>query len=380
MSANDVVLILQIGSLGDTVVSLPCYREIARRHPGADRHLITNYPIGGKMVPAAAILMPTGLIAGCIEYPMPLRQIGQIIELRRRISALKPSVLYYLLPEKRVFNLVRHHAFFRLCGVPRFHGIPWSRDKRYSREVVPGALWESEASRLLRTIGAPSGPPTDEDRDLALSDTERAKADALLRALGRSSRFVAISVGGKVPLNNWGDGNWGVLLRDLSRSRPSLGAVFVGSDDERPRNDLLAAHWEGPRLNACGQLAPRETAALLARAEAFVGHDTGTLHLAAAVDTPIVGIFGARNKPGIWFSDRVRDTFFYNHVACAGCELIQVEACPHDRICMTTHDPARIVAAVHRALTMRDLAHGEGRNGSERLGFDTSGGACGGRI
>lgn len=351
------MLILQIGSLGDTVVSMPCYREIARRHPGSDRHLITNYPIGSKMVPAEAVLAPAGLITGTIEYPMPLRGVDKMIALRRRIMALESTVLYYLLPEVRLANLVRHYAFFKLCGIPRIRGMPWSRGARYPREVVPGLLWESEASRLLRTIGAAAGPPSDADRDLVLSEEERAKADAVLQALDRARGFLAISVGGKIPINNWGDDNWIALLKALSRSRPSLGAVFVGSADERSRNDLLAAHWEGPSLNTCGQLAPRETAAVIARANAFVGHDTGTLHLAAAVDTPVVGIFSARNEPGKWFSDRTRDVFFYNRVPCAGCQLVQVEQCRHDLICMTSHDPAAIVAAIQRMVPEGDSEH-----------------------
>jgi ADP-heptose:LPS heptosyltransferase len=348
-----VVLIFQIGSLGDTVISMPCYREIARRHPGADRYLLTNYPIGSKMVSAEAILSAPNMIVGTIEYPMPLRRLDKMLELYRQITALKPTVLYYLVPEKKPANLLRHYLFFKLCGIPRIQGMPWSRDLRFSREIVAETLWESEASRLLRTIGAAPGPPSDADRDLSLADAERARADALLRGLGDTAGFVVISVGGKVPLNNWGDENWSAMLQQLSRARPSLGAVFVGSADERARNDRLAAQWEGPSLNSCGQLAPRETAALIERANAFVGHDTGTLHLAAAVNTPIIGIFGARNRPGIWFSDRARDVFFYKRVPCEGCELVRVEECRHDRICMSSHDPSAVAAALEGKLHER---------------------------
>jgi len=346
MAAPEVVLILQIGSLGDTVVSLPCYREIARRHPGSHRYLLTNYPIGSKMVPAEAILLPTGAIAGSIEYPMPLRGVRRIISLRRRIMELKPSILYYLLPERRLPSLLRHYGFFRLCGIRRICGMPWSRDRRLSREIVPGVLWESEASRLLRNLGTVARPPPDADRDLALTEAERATADQRVQALGDASGFVAISVGGKVPLNNGGDENWRATITRLSLSQPSLGAVFVGSADERSRNDALAASWQGPRLNTCGELTPRETAALIARAAVFIGHDTGTLHLAAAVDTPVVGIFSARNNPGIWYSDRARDRFFYDRVRCAGCELVAIADCPNGRICMASHDPDAVTAAV----------------------------------
>ena len=64
MNAKEIVLIFQIGSLGDTVISLPCYREIARRHPGSKRYLLTNYPIGSKMTAPQTILLPTGMIVG----------------------------------------------------------------------------------------------------------------------------------------------------------------------------------------------------------------------------------------------------------------------------------------------------------------------------
>ena len=345
---KEVVLILQIGSLGDTVVALPCYREIARRHPRADRYLVTNFPIGSKMVPAAAVLAAAGAIAGSIDYPMPLRTPRRILEVRRKIIALRPAVLYYLLPEVKTLKLVRHYAFFKLCGIPNIRGMPWSRELRTPRELDPGRLWESEASRLLRCLGAPSGPPADEDRDLALTAQEHARAGRLLASLGEE--FIAVSAGGKVPVNDWGDANWCHTLAALSGRMPGLGVVFVGSMDERTRNDTLAAAWAGPSLNACGLLSPRETAALIACAQMFLGHDTGTLHLAAAVNTPVVGIFSARNRPGKWFSDRARDRFFYRHISCAGCELVAREDCPHELACMATHDPEAVAEAVAQAL------------------------------
>ena len=351
MGEREVVLILQIGSLGDTVIAVPCFREIARRHPDADCYLVTNFPIGNKMVSAEAILRPTGLIAGCIEYPMPLRKLGPAIDLRRRIMKLKPTTLYYLLPETRSANLARHYVFFKLCGIKQIRGMPWAHDLRFPRKTASGKLWESEASRLLRTIGA-TAPPANADRVLDLTAEEQARADAMLGALADASAVIAIAVGGKVPINDWGDDNWGKMLETLSLRAPSLGAMFVGSADERLRNDALAARWHGPSLNTCGLLSPRETAALIARAGAFVGHDTGTLHLAAAVDTPVVGVFSARNRAGKWFSDRSRDTFFYDHVACAGCELVEIPSCPHNRRCMAAHDPFAVIAAVERALAL----------------------------
>jgi ADP-heptose:LPS heptosyltransferase len=341
----EIILVFQVGSLGDTIISLPCYREIRRRHPRAQLHLLTNVAID-KNVGAADLLEPLGLIVDSLEYPMPLRDVAEMITLRTRIHKLKPAILYYLLAEVHTLNLIRHFLFFKVCGIPIIHGMPWSRPLRRPMQLTE-TLWESEASRLLRTLGLPPGPPSDSDRDLQLSAAEREKADHLI---GRfDGGFIAISVGGKTPLNNWGDDNWCKVLSAVSHEG-NLGAVFLGSTKEHLRNEILGRSWNGPRLNLCGELTPRESAAVIARALLFVGHDTGTLHLAGAVNIPIIGIYSARNRPGRWFSDRERDRFFYNHVACAGCELMTADHCPNNVACMA-HDPSAVIHAVQQAVS-----------------------------
>ena len=353
MTRAERILIFQIGSLGDTVISMPCYREIPRRHPDSERLLLTNFPIGSKMVQAEAMLSPCGLIHGCIEYPMPLRGMVDIRALYKRLRAAKVDILYYLVPEKRVANLLRHFAFLRACGIRDLRGLPWTRDLRLPREIVPGTLWESEASRLLRTIGSQSLPaaPDPADRSLNLTPDEYEAADRLLAEAPTLGEFVAVSVGGKVPINNWGDENWRHVLRRLQQQLPDVGVVFLGSADERQRNEELARACEGPTLNSCGRLTPRQTAALIARAKLFLGHDTGTLHLAAAVGTRIVGVYSARNVPGKWYSDRAGDQFFYEKPPCFGCELEVSAACPYGVVCMTSHNPERIVNIATEALS-----------------------------
>jgi ADP-heptose:LPS heptosyltransferase len=353
MRAKQKILIFQIGSLGDTVIAMPCYREIARRNPNAERYLLTNFPIARNAVPSEAMLTPCGLIEGCIEYPMPLRGAMNIARMWRKLRALQIDALYYLTPEKSLMRLVRHYAFFRACGIRKINGIPWSRAARLSREIVPGVLWESEASRLLRCLepGRRPGPPSALDRSLDLTAAERRAVERLLAEVPGMERFVAICVGGKLPVKDWGDDNWARALAKISATAPDMGAVFVGSADERERNERLAQTWAGPRLNSCGRLTPRETAALIERATLYLGHDAGPIHLAAAVNTRVIGIFCAREAPGRWYSDRPGDQFFYQRVPCFGCELEKAEDCPYDVLCMKNHKIDEIVGATTEALS-----------------------------
>ena len=349
---TETIIVFQIGSLGDTVIALPCYREIARRHPDAKILILTNLPASRKMVQADAIVSATGLVDGAIDYPMPLRGVANIRSLYRRMRDVQATRLYYLTPEKHLLNLLRHCAFFKLCGIHSLHAVPWTQDMRYPRHLEGSDLWESEASRLLRTL-EPSrfaGPPTSDDRDLCLSVQERSAAATWLQQNLPNRSFCAVSVGGKVPINNWGDANWASALSRLSEANPELGLVLVGSADERPRNEGLLQAWRGACANACGVFSPRQTAALIEQASAFFGHDTGTLHLAAAVQTPIVGVYSSRNVAGKWYSDRIGDEFLYTPCACAGCELEKIADCPYDRLCMTAHDVDDFLVAAQRQL------------------------------
>ena len=354
--SREAVIIFQIGSLGDTVISLPCYRHVIRSHADANIYLLTNYPTG-KMVSPETVL-PTGLISGCVEYPMPLRGRGPISKLYGDLRRLHATTLYYLAAETKLLGLMRHYAFFRICGINRIIGMPWSRDLRSPREVLPGERWESEASRLLRCIGAHSRPgaPSDGDRSLDLSEQEHVKAKKVLGPI-TTRPFIAVSTGGKIPINDWGDANWRELLNRVHLTHPDIALVLVGSADERNRNDRLAAAWGGTALNACGLLSPRETAALRSRAILYIGHDTGTLHLAAAVGTRLVGIYSARNPPGKWFSDRDADTHLYTLVDCLGCECVQARECPHDRRCITSIDVHTVHASAHKHILQQLQEH-----------------------
>src|SRR6185437_9201364 len=84
------------------------------------------------------------------------------------------------------------------------------------------------------------------------------------------------------------------------------GLVLVGAAGERERSDRLGRFWSGPVANLCGFASPRVSAAAMRRARMFIGHDSGPMHLAAAVGTRCVAIFSPKNRPGEWypFGDR----------------------------------------------------------------------------
>jgi ADP-heptose:LPS heptosyltransferase len=327
------LLIYRLGSLGDTIVAIPSYRLIARAFEGAERRLLTNFPVSGKAAPAQAILGDSGLVQGYMSYPAGTRSPVQLFALWWRIVRWRPQVLVYLGPARGAASGWRDRCFFKLCGIGRQIGVPLTEDMQSCRWDEENQVWEREASRLARNI-AELGDAALGDQSswsLQLSAAERAKAAEILAPAGERP-ILCVSFGTKVAVNDWGSERWAACIARLASEYPGLALVLIGALDERAACERAIALWKesagwgSVALNLCGSLTPRESAACLERAVLFLGHDSGPLHLAAAVGARCVGIFSGRNLPGQWFPYGDRHTILYHRVSCMGCFLSECTA------------------------------------------------------
>jgi ADP-heptose:LPS heptosyltransferase len=185
--------------------------------------------------------------------------------------------------------------------------------------------------------------------DLCLSSTERTLAHEVLRDWPGRDSFLACSIGTKIEVKDWGIDNWRKLLTKFGNCNPELGLLLVGASEESALVSEAAAKWRGPVLNLCGVTSPRETAAALENARLFIGHDSGPMHLAAAVGTQCVAIFSARNLPRVWFPFGTNHRVIYHDVPCKGCEL---ESCVRfEKKCITSVSVDEVFSALSTALS-----------------------------
>ncbi len=317
------ILIYRLGSLGDTVVALPCFHLIARRFPQADRRTLTNLPVAARAPAMSEVLRHSGLAHGWLAYPLASRTPRQWFPLLRAIRQWQPDLLIYLAEPRGGRAVYRDLLFFRLCGIHRVIGAPLSRRMR-EHQVARSGYLEYESQRLARCLAELGDAALDSPAswDLRLTDLELSKAGAVLSAAGLSRRpFLACSIGTKVEVKDWGPARWSRLLARLTREFPGLGLVLTGSAEEAALSESVARRWRGPVLNLCGKTTPRETTAVFQRAVAFAGHDSGPMHLAAAAGIPCTAVFSARNLPRVWFPYGSHHRVIYHRTACAGCQL-----------------------------------------------------------
>ena len=350
------VLIYRLGSLGDTVVALPALYAVQRAFPLAERRMLTNFPVSSKVPAAAAILAGTGLVDGYFHYTVRTRNLFALLGLWWSLLRWRPQVLVYLAASRGVEAAARDAKFFRFCGAGRQVGVPLTEDMQEHRETPEGL--EPECERLVRNLaglgeGYLEGALAPEFWDLHLSAAEQAKARLVLEPAGMRP-VLAVSVGTKMQAKDWGRENWRALLERLGSLYPGYALALMGAGEEWEASEFAAEGWRTGAdagcavMNLCGLLTPRESAACFARARLFVGHDSGPMHLAAAVQTPCVAIFSARNIPRVWFPYGPQHRVIYHAVDCMGCWL---ETCTVERKkCLTSISIEEVVGEVRAAL------------------------------
>ena len=314
------VLIYRLGSLGDTVVALPALHLVARVFPNAQRLMLTNIPVHAKAPAASAIIGESGLVDGYMNYTVGTRSIREIGRLWRSIRRYRADVLIYLAKPRGESAVLRDQRFFKSCGIKRIIGLPFG-DYSANRQIS-GDQWESEAARLVRSLSELGNLDLSDPLswDLRLTLLEQARAENALAAT-KGQPVIVCGPGTKVQAKDWGVENWQALMSKLSDRFFDCSLVMVGAKEDREMSDLVAATWRGRSINLCGEISPRETAAVLRRSELFLGPDSGPMHFAAIAGVPCVIAFAARTKPGVWFPCGNRHRILYRQVDCAGCNL-----------------------------------------------------------
>jgi ADP-heptose:LPS heptosyltransferase len=322
------ILIFRNGHLGDSLVSLPALWGIRRTFPDAEITLLTNGTIRGTGFPGAPDVFPSqGLYDNLLIYPNQpsrLRAVPAISKLFLQLKRGKYDVLFYLMNRnRRLPRIERDIAFFRRAGIDRVVGAEHLKQNLLDpSDGRPITAVEAETdffvdcltSEGIRLKGGPFEP------ELMLTERERAAAESTLAATGLldSSRpLIGIAPGSNWPSKVWPVERFIEVVRSLIASHDII-PVIVGSAKDRSTGYALIKEI-GEGLNTCGDLTVRESAALLERCALYLGNDTGSMHLAAAVGTRCVAVFAAIDFPGRWRPFGSTHTILRRSVECEGC-------------------------------------------------------------
>ena len=330
-------LVIQTSFLGDTVLTTPLLSQLANRGGGT---------VDVVSTPAAAALLahhPALRTIHSYDKRGADRGLLGLWRLASRLRAERYDVVFLAQGSWRSAAL----AF--LAGIPSRIGFSTSAGRWLYTKRVPYRDDLHHAARLLM-LARPNGrEPTPEERrpSLAPGEQERAAVDELLARHGvqRGERLAALAPG-----SVWGTKRWPYYPELAQQLAAHARVLVIGSGADATLAQAISAA-ESTAIDATGQLSLLASAELIGRCGVVVTNDSAPMHLASAMGTPTVAIFGP-TVPDFGFGPLSPRASVVGHdsLRCRPCDRHGPQRCPlgHHR-CMRDLSPALVA---ERALTL----------------------------
>jgi heptosyltransferase-2 len=270
------ILVVRGGAIGDFILTLPAIGALRERWPEAQIEIL-GYPhiielARGRYYADAVRSIEAGPMAGFFVPGGPLNE-----ELMKYFRSFD-LVVSYLFDPDRVFA-----GNVRRCGVRQLLEV----------SPRPSALHAAEHyAKPLESLAIYVEHPVPR---FFPNETDRA---AVASFLSGGERVVAVHPGSGSERKNWAAEKFAALSRWLVDECAVRLLVVQGEADEQPAGELIRLIAPRPFQRVTGLKLP-ELAAVLEGCSLFLGNDSGITHMAAAVRTPTVALFGPASFP-IW--------------------------------------------------------------------------------
>jgi lipopolysaccharide heptosyltransferase I len=290
-SAPSKILIVRLSAIGDVIHAMPLLCGLRRRYPEARLAWLVEEH-------AASLLEGHQALDELITVPRGwLKSPRAVARLRRTLRRFAPQVTI------DVQGLTKSSLAARLSGARRRIGFGCEKGRELSRWFNTELVRSTAAHVIdsnLELLGPLGVEPSPVEFGVPERPDEAQAARQTIGKLGLQGPFAMINVGAGWPSKLWRADRYAAVASHLGRRWGMAALVVWAGAEEYEMAGRVVAGSEGH-----AQLAPattlRELAALARRAALFVGSDTGPLHLAVAVGTPCVGLYGPmpaeRNGP-----------------------------------------------------------------------------------
>ena len=276
------ILICRLSAIGDCVLTMPV--ACALRDALPEAHIAWLVQGGGAQLLRGHAAIDELIVVprGWLKSPRRVWSIRQSLKQRRFDIVIDPQSLTKSATAGRLSAAPRRIGFDRPVGREL---APWLNNEL----VLPGSSHVVDRYlELLRPLGIEQ--PTVRF-DLPRDGEAEASIDRFLENRISQGRFVVVNPGAGWESKIWPADRYGVVARRLGMKRAVPSIVVWEGEKEKASAEKIVAKSQGH-----AEMAPstslRELAALVRKASLFVGSDTGPMHIAAAVGTPCVSLFG----------------------------------------------------------------------------------------
>lgn len=284
------ILVIRGGAIGDFICTVPAIAALRERFP--ETHLeVLGYPHVARLALAAGLVDQVQSIEARALASFFARGGSLPPQLGEYFSSFA-LILSYLYDPDEIFR-----TNVGLCSKAQFLVGPHRPDEvgplhatdAFLKPLERLAIFDADAVPHLRI------PPSTGAERAAESFVQ----DTLQEGSGRApGRWLALHPGSGSERKNWPEERWAALIGCLS-ANPENHLLLVGGEAEGDRLERLARSVRSPSLMIARHKPLPELAALLQQCAAYVGHDSGISHLAAAIGVPVLALWGETN-PVVW--------------------------------------------------------------------------------
>lgn len=276
------ILIVRLSAIGDAVLTLPVLCALRRRFPDAFLAWVTEPG-------PARILRGHRALDELIELPKGwMKSVRNLREIRRRLRELRfDAVVDPQSLTKSALPAWLSGAKYRI-GLAR----PFGRELApLLNNVVVRTTGPHVVQHMLQLVRPLGGDADLVEFGLPSAPDAAAAANEVLRATGMTGRFLAVNPGAEGGLREWPADRYAELVRRIWHTYQVPSLILWGTPREQATANRIA-HLAGEGSCAAPPTSLTTLIAVLRRATLLVSHDTGPLHMAAAVGTRCVGLYG----------------------------------------------------------------------------------------
>jgi ADP-heptose:LPS heptosyltransferase len=337
------IVIHRVAAFGDAVVSLPAIALIRAKFPDAEIDLVSTSTQG---ITIADVLQGSDVVDQIYLFKKHERAAAL-----RQIRAHGYD-LYVELPQNlNLYKSLRNMLLVRFyLKIPSAFGWDRGRLKRFARTQVDYMSIPREIDRF-RLMLEKNGIEGTVEFPIAAYDSDREYIDKLIGEDGKRP-LIGFLIGGKLAQKKWPLQNWARLA---ARWGSQFDFCLIGGPGEIEEAEAIRNTVPAVR-NFCGRTSILQTAELLRRCTAVVSLDTGAMHLAYAVGTPVVALFSTRDITNKWRPYGVNNITIEKRVDCSYCFS---KHCA-DNICMKRISVDEVAAALSELVSKSSSVRKEG--------------------
>ena len=246
----------------------------------------------------------------------------------------------------------RAHIICHLAGIPERVG--WNRKKGF---LLTNRVFYSkregkkhEIEYVFEIVEAAGIPITSTKLLLSIPEKIQFETKKRLIEYGFTSGFFAIHSGASSPSKKWPIEKFSQLI-DFLHEKKKLPFVIVGGTEEEKLGEILVRGRETFVKDCTGILSVSELAALLKESLVLISNDSGPVHVACAVGTPVISIFGRKKTnlgPNVWGPVGDKSVVLQHDV---GCPVCLADECEKNFACLEAVRVDEVIESIEHLLT-----------------------------